>query len=211
MSVSFELNVQLRDVEGKGASRRLRRDGKVPGIIYGGGKDPAMITVVHNELLQHLEHEAFYSHVLTVNLGGQEERVILKDLQRHPSKPFVLHLDLQRVSATEKIRVHVPLHFIGEEVAPGVKQGGAVSHSLTDVEVSCLPQHLPEFIEIDMSGMEIGDTVHISDIVVPEGVEIPLLVQGPEHDLPVVAIHAARGGAAGEEGEEGEEAEETED
>jgi large subunit ribosomal protein L25 len=201
MSELFEIDALPRDDAGKGASRRLRHTGQVPGIIYGAHKDPAMISVAHNELAQHLEHEAFYSHILTLNLEGKKEKVILKDLQRHPAKPFVMHVDFQRVSAKEKLKTHVPLHFVNEDSAKGVKMGGVVSHHLTDVEVTCLPKDLPEYIEVDMAEMEIGDIVLMSGIVLPEGVEIPALAAGDEHDLPVVSLHGAR---AAEEEEEGE-------
>ena len=201
MSDTFTIDAQPRSDEGKGASRRLRRQGLVPGIIYGGETAPEMISLVHNELIQHLEHEAFYSHILTVNVDGKGEQVILKDMQRHPAKPFVMHVDFQRVSAKKKLKTNVPLHFVGENVAPVVKMGGAVSHHVTDVEITCLPKDLPEYIEVDMSAMEIGDAVHLSEVKLPEGVEIPALAQGPEQDLVVVNIHAGHGGM--EEEEEG--------
>jgi len=191
MSVDFVLNAERRNDEGKGASRRLRRTGRVPGVIYGAGKDAVSISLNHKDLLKNLESEAFYSHILTVKLDSGEEQAILKDLQRHPSKPAVLHIDLQRVSANEKIRVHVPLHFMGEEVAPGVKQGGGVvAHSLTEVEVSCLPKDLPEFIEVDLSKLDLNEPVHLSELKLPAGVEIVELAHG--HDLPVVSIHVPR-------------------
>ena len=205
MTISFEIGAVPRSDAGKGASRRLRRAGLVPAIIYGGHKDPEMVSVVHNELLQHLEHEAFYSHILTVDVTGNKQQVVLKDMQRHPSKPFVLHLDLLRVVAGEKIRVHVPLHFVNESKAPGVKMGGAASHQVTGVEVSCLPRDLPEFIEIDMSGMEMGDAVHLSEIRLPQGVEIPALASEGAEDLVVVNIHGAHVAPEMEEGAEGEE------
>ncbi|OOZ37774.1 50S ribosomal protein L25/general stress protein Ctc [Solemya velesiana gill symbiont] len=212
MSDLFEIEAQPRSDAGKGASRRLRRTGQVPGILYGAHQDPEMISVGHNELIQHLEHEVFYSHILSLKLDGKEQQVILKDLQRHPAKPFVTHVDFLRVSADEKIKTHVPVHFINEDTAPGVKMGGAVSHHITDLEVSCLPKDLPEFIEVDMDGMEIGDIILMSGVALPEGVELPALASGaPEHDLPVVSVHGAHaveeeeemGAAEGEaEGEE---------
>ena len=204
MTISFEIAAVPRSDAGKGASRRLRRTGLVPGIIYGGHKEPEMISVVHNELLQHLEHEAFYSHILTVDVGGNKQQVVLKDMQRHPSKPFVLHLDLLRITADEKIRVHVPLHFVNESKAPGVKMGGAVSHQLVDVEVSCLPRDLPEFIEIDMSELQMGDAVHLSEIKLPPGVEIPALASEGAEDLVVVNIHGTHVAPEAGEGPEGE-------
>lgn len=203
MSDIFSIDAQPRSDTGKGASRRLRHAGLVPGIIYGAHRDPEMVSLVHSDLLLHLENEAFYSHILTVNVEDRAEEVILKDVQRHPAKPFIQHVDFQRVSAKEKIKTHVPIHFIAEGKAPGVKMGGMVSHHVADVEVSCLPKDLPEFIGVDMSTMELGDTVTLSGLVLPEGVEIPVLAQGDEYDIPVVSIHT--GHAAPEEEETGEE------
>ncbi len=205
MSNSFEFEAELRDDTGKGASRRLRHAGLVPGIIYGAHTDPVMITLPHNELIHNLEQEAFYSHILSIKLGSKKEKVVLKDLQRHPSKPFVLHADFLRIDEKETIRVHVPLHFMNEESAVGVKAGGRISHTLTDVEVSCLPKNLPEFIEVDLAAMEVGQAIHLSEINLPEGVEIPALAQVPTHDLAVVAIHAPRAGGDEEAEAEGEE------
>ena len=204
MAETFEINAVSRSDTGKGASRRLRHSGKVPGIIYGAGKDPEMITVDHNELVLHLENEAFYSHILKVSVDGNAQKVVLKDLQRHPAKPFIVHLDLLRVSADEKLKMLVPLHFIGEDVAPGVKAGGTPSHTMTEVEVSCLPGDLPEYIEVDASALEIGDIVHLTDLVLPEGVELTALQQEGDHDASVMTIMVAR--AAKEVSEEEEEA-----
>ena len=207
MSVEFVLHAEPRDVSGKGASRRLRRAGRVPAILYGAGREPEMLSLAHNELLKDLENEAFYSHILNVNLDSRTERAILKDLQRHPFKPAILHVDLQRVSADEKIRLHVPLHFINQEIARGVKQqGGAVSHHLIDVEVACLPKDLPEFIDVDIAGLGLGESIHLSELRLPEGDELPQLAQGLEHDVTVVSIHGRKSGGEGEGG--GEQAEE---
>jgi len=202
MSDIFEINAQPRSDTGKGASRRLRHADLVPGIIYGARKDPEMISLGHSDLLLHLDNEAFYSHVLTVKVGKKSQKVILKDIQRHPAKPCVQHVDFQRVSAKEKLKTRVPLHFTSEAAAPGVKIGGVVSHHIADVEVSCLPKDLPEFIAVDMSAMEMGDTVLMSGIILPKGVEIPILAQGEEYDLPVVSVHT--GHATDEDEEEGE-------
>ena len=208
MSVSFELDAAIRDDMGKGASRRLRRTGKIPAIIYGGNVEPLPLVLDHDKVLHHLEHEAFYSHILNINVDGKVVQAVLKDLQRHTHKPGVLHLDLLRISKSEKLRMHVPLHFIGEDCAPGVKQsGGVVSHLLTEVEVICLPGNLPEFIDVDISALQAGESLHLSDISLPKGVELVSLVQGAEHDMPVVSIHLPRGtvesseeeSAAGEE------------
>jgi large subunit ribosomal protein L25 len=193
MAISFELNAEPRTDTGKGASRRLRHAGKIPAIMYGGNKDPEALTLDHNEVIRNLEHEAFYSHILTIRVGGSDTRAVLRDLQRHPSKPFVQHMDLQRVSETEKIRMHVPLHFLGEEGAPGVKAGGMVSHEIIEVEVECLPKDLPEYIEVDISGMDVGDSLHLSDLRMPEGAVLLELARGEGHDLGVVSIHAKRG------------------
>ncbi len=209
MSSEFVLTAELRTEQGKGASRRLRRTGRVPAILYGAGKEPVPLSVNHNELLRHLENEAFYSHILTIDVGGKKEQAVLKDLQRHPAKPFILHLDLMRVSAGEKIRVNVPLHFVGEDVAPGVKIGGGiVNHAITEVEISCLPKDLPEYIEVDLSRLELGESLHLSDLQLPPGVELVQLLQGEEHDVAVATIQATRGSAAAESGEEAGGAEE---
>ena len=206
MQENFEIIAVSRSDQGKGASRRLRREGMVPGIIYGGGRDPEMFATRHNELIQHLEREAFYSHILTVKVDGKGQKVVLKDLQRHPSKPFVVHVDLLRVAEGDRIKMHVPLHFINEATAPGVKAGGQISHTMTDVEVICAAQDLPEYIEVDMGSMNVGDIVHLTDLRLPEGVALVALSHGDpaEHDAAVVSIHAPRGGveveAGGEEG-----------
>jgi len=192
MAISFELNAEPRSDMGKGASRRLRHAGKVPAIIYGGNKDPEALTLSHNEVLRSLEHEAFYSHILTVKIGGSETQAILRDLQRHPSKAVILHMDLQRVSATEKLKTQVPVHLLGEEAAPGVKEGGLVSHDLTEVAVECLPKDLPEYIEVDISALEIGESIHLSGLTVPEGVTLTELARGEDHDSSVVSIHVKR-------------------
>lgn len=203
MSANFNLNAELRSDMGKGASRRLRREGKIPAILYGTGGEPVSLTMEHNQLIHSLENEAFYSHILTITIDGKDEQAVLKDLQRHPYKPAVLHADFMRVSATEKLRMHVPLHFIGEDVAPGVKQGGGVvSHLINDVEVSCLAKDLPEFIEVDVSAIELNATVHMSDLVLPKGVELVELTHGDDHDQPVVSIHLTRGSVEAVETEE---------
>jgi large subunit ribosomal protein L25 len=193
---TIEVVAESRADGGKGASRRLRREGLVPGIVYGGHRDPEMISVGHNDLLRKLENEAFYSTLLDLKLGGETAKVVLKDLQRHPAKPFILHVDFQRVSMQEKLRLTVPLHFENEQTAVGVKKGGVVSHNLTEIEVSCLPKDLPEFIAVDMADMEIGDAVHVNELVLPEGVE---LTHAVEADTPVVAIQAGYGGSASAE------------
>lgn len=201
MSVSFDVLAQPRSDTGKGASRRLRRQGLVPAVLYGGHQEPQMLSLAHNLVLQHLEHEAFYSHVLNLKVGDASAQVVLKDLQRHPAKPFVLHMDFMRVTQDEKIRMVVPLHFINEETSRGVKAGGNVSHHVTEVEISCLPRDLPEFIPVDLTEMEIGDILHLSQIPMPAGVS---LAHAPDPDEPVIVMHGARLGALGEGEEEAE-------
>jgi large subunit ribosomal protein L25 len=204
MSVSFDVTAMPRGDMGKGASRRLRREGLVPAIVYGARKDPEMIALAHNEVLKHLENEAFYSHILTLKVGEKATPVVLKDLQRHPAKPFILHMDFMRVTQDEAIRMVVPLHFLNEERAAGVKMGGNVSHHITEVEVTCLPKDLPEFIGVDLVDMEIGDIIHLSEVPMPAGVS---LAHAPDPDEPVVVMHGARSGAETEEGEAGGEEE----
>jgi len=207
MSEEFDLIAELREDQGKGASRRLRREGKVPAIIYGAGRPPRMLAFDHNRVIQQLESESFYSSVLTIKVGDKSQAAIVKDIQRHPSKRQVLHMDFQRIVADEKIRMNVPIHYLNEESAIGVKQsGGVVSHLITDVEVSCLPKDLPEYLEVDIAGLELNGMIHLSEIKLPEGVEIPELQHGPEHDQAIVSIHVIKQREAAE-GEEAEEAE----
>ena len=204
MAEEFDLVADFREDIGKGASRRLRREGKVPAIIYGGGRPPRGLAFDHNKVLRQLENEAFYSSVLNIKVGSKSQDAIVKDIQRHPSKRQILHMDFQRIVADQEIRMNVPLHFVGEKDAPGVKLGGgSVSHLMTDVEVTCLPRYLPEYLEIDVSQLALDDMLYLSDIKLPEGVTIPELAQGPEHDQPVVSVHIVR--AAPIEEEEGEE------
>jgi large subunit ribosomal protein L25 len=195
MSQDFVIEAFPRDDQGRGASRRLRREErKIPAIIYGGHKDATPISIWHNELKKALENEAFYSHVLTIELNGEKESVILKDLQRHPYKPLLSHADFQRVNKDEEIFVHVPLHLVNEETAPAIKTFGGVAFRLmTQVEVACLPQNLPEFIEIDLFDVEMDGIVHMSDLKLPEGVRIPALQHGTEHDQAIVTINKPKG------------------
>ena len=214
MKETFEINLMSRDDTGKGASRRLRHAGLVPGIVYGGGKDPQMVSAKHNELAHHLENEAFYSHILTIKVGEKDaQKVVLKDLQRHPAKPFILHFDFLRVSDKDQIKMTVPLHFEGEDAAPGIKAGGNLIHSMTELEILCEAQNLPEYITIDISDLDVGDTMHLGQVQVPEGVEILTLVQGGDSETAVVAIQAPKVETEPEdEAEGGEEPEaETED
>ncbi|BFM10294.1 50S ribosomal protein L25/general stress protein Ctc [Simiduia litorea] len=198
MSDAFTIIAEKRDLEGKGASRRLRRlAGKVPAIIYGGKSAPANVQLIHKDLVKSLENEAFYSHIISIVVDGKAEDVLLKDLQRHPSKPQILHADFQRVVRGQKMHVRVPLHFINEATAKGVKQGGGiVSHLMTDLEINVLPKDLPEFIEVDVANLGLGESLHISDLKLPKGVESIELSHGAEHDQPVVSIIKPRGMAA---------------
>jgi large subunit ribosomal protein L25 len=198
MQNRFEFEAEIRTGVGTSASRAVRRANKVPAVLYGGDSSPVLLALDHNKLVKQLDDEAVYSHVLRVKFNGQDERAILKDLQRHPSKAVILHMDLQRVSETEKIRVHVPLHFVGEDASVGVKKGGIVTHNLVNVEISCLPDVLPEYLEVELSALDIGESVHLSQLSVPEGVEIPALAQGAEQDVTVVAIHAKQSEALDE-------------
>jgi len=205
MSNEFIIEATNRSDLGKGASRRLRRENRVPGIIYGADKEPSSISVVSKELVKALENEAFYSHILTLKLEGTDVQVVLKDLQRHPAKNVPMHVDFQRVDATHKLHMHVPLHFLNEDRCVGVKSsGGIVSHLMTEVEVVCLAKDLPEFIEVDVANLELGSSLHLSDLKLAAGVEIRALQLGADHDLPVVSVIATRG-SIGEEagGEEG--------
>lgn len=203
MSANFEVNAQSRSDTGKGASRRLRLSGQLPGIVYGAHQEPTMISLKHHELVHALENEAFYSNLLTLKVDGKVETVVLKDLQRHPAKTFILHVDFQRVQADEKIRLHVPIHFINEESCPGIKSGGQASHVMADVEVSCLPKDLPEFIAVDMAKLEMGAILHASQLSLPAGVELAASDSG--EDPIVVTIHTTHRSEAGEEeAEEGE-------
>lgn len=190
---SFEFDAELRTATGKGDARRTRRLGKVPAIVYGGAVDPLKLNLNHNQVVKRLSNDAVYSHILTLKFDGKEERVVLKALERHPSRPIVMHMDFLRVSETDKLRVHVPLHFINQDIAVGVKRGGGVvAHGMVEVEVQCLPQHLPEYIEVDMAGLDIGDAIHLSALKLPVGVEIIELHHGAGHDHLVAAIHAPR-------------------
>ena len=190
MKTSFELAAEFRDAEGKGASRRLRRANKVPAILYGGHREPRALALDHTRLMLMLENERFYSTIINLRVGDVTQAAVLKDVQRHPAKNAVLHVDLQRVLENEKIRIAIPLHFKGEAAAPGVKAGGLVSHLRNEVEVTCLPKDLPEFIDVDLSGLGMNQMLYLADLKVPEGVEIPELSHG--RNSPVVSIHHAR-------------------
>ena len=188
----FEIVATPRSELGKAAIRRMRRTGQVPGIVYGAGKDPQPVSLTENVLRKQMENEAFFAHVLTAKIDGQgEEQVVVKALQRHPATSRVLHLDLLRVSATQKISMQVPLHFENEDTAVGVKQGGTIAHLLTEVTISCLPSDLPEFISVDVGNVDVGESIHLSDLVLPAGAEISGLDE--DHDSAVLNIAKPRG------------------
>jgi large subunit ribosomal protein L25 len=190
MKTSFELVAEFRETQGKGASRRLRHEGKVPAILYGGHSDARALTLSHQKLLIMLDNERFYSTILNLRVGDQTQAAILKDVQRHPYKNAIVHVDFQRVEENQKIRMNIPLHFVGASVSPGVKtQGGMVSHMRNEVEVSCLPKDLPEFIEVDLSGLSINESIHLSQLKLADGVELLSLAK---EDAAVVAIHSPR-------------------
>jgi len=191
MNKSFVVGAEPRNDQGKGASRRLRHAGKVPAILYGGKGEPSNITLNQLSLLTMVDDERFYSTIITVNVDGKSEQAIVKDIQMHPARTQVLHVDLQRVLADQPIRIHLPIHFLNAATSPGVKvQGGIVSHLKTDVEIVCLPEDLPEALEVDMGQMSLNDTIFLKDLKAPPGVTIPELTKG--RDIPVVSIHSPR-------------------
>lgn len=208
----FELNAEVREDKGKGASRRLRRQADmIPAIIYGAGKDPISLSIAHKDIHKACENEAFFSHILTINTGGSAEQAILKDLQRHPAKDRIMHADFMRVQMDQEITVEVPLHFINEDRCVGVKQGGGqISHNMTSVEITCLPGDLPEYIEVDVESVEVGSSIHMSEISLPEGVSIPSLQHGEDHDHVVVSVHEPKRAAEVDEVEVPEAADEEE-
>ena len=194
MSNVARLNAKTRSDIGKGASRRLRRiENVIPGILYGAGIEPTMLALDHNKVLKFLEDEAVYASILTINVDEKPLQVVLKALQRHPFKPKVLHMDFMRINPDVKLHMHVPLHFIGTETSPGILAGGVASHAMTDVEVICLPKHLPKFIEVDLSTVELDGNLHLSAVRLPTGVELALFSHGADNQDPViVSIHKPR-------------------
>ena len=198
--MSIEINAVKRDVKGTGASRRARRAGNVPGVVYGGSKAAVNLEMNHKELFLQFRHEAFHASILSLILDGKKEDVLLRDFQMHPVRNTIQHIDFQRVSANEKVHVKVPFHFLHEDTAPGVKVGGGiVAHILTEAEVSCLPKDLPEFIEVDLATLEIGQSVHLSQITLAKGVEFVALAHG--NDAAVAAIAKTRGGVSDDAGD----------
>ena len=209
----FNLDAQVRTDLGKGASRRLRHADKVPAILYGGEAAPVALTLEHNKVIQAQEFEAFYSHILTLNVDGKEVQALVKDMQRHPFKPKVTHIDFQRVIAGEKLHTNVPIHFINEEASEAIKAGGVAEHHVNEIEITCLPKDLPEFIEVDVASLEMDSTIHLSDIVLPKGVaSVELGKDDATHDLAVVTIKKAKKAAETDDTEasegEGEQASE---
>ncbi len=188
-----EINAEPRSETGKGACRRLRRGGRIPGVVYGAAKEPQAVSLSHDEVLRQLQREAFYSSILTIKVNADSEQVVVKALQRHPHKPEVMHIDFQRIDEKQKLTMRVPLHFINERECVGVRTGGGiVSHIMTELEISCLPRDLPEYLEVDVAQMNVGETLHLGDIVLPEGVEIYALQHGGDAGSPVVSITVPR-------------------
>jgi len=191
MSEVLSINAEIREDMGKGASRRLRHNGKIPAVIYGTGKKPVALTLNHDELSHALENEAFYSQIIEIRAGDVTQKAILKDLQRHPYKPLLVHADFMRINMKETLTTHVPLHFINAENCTGVKEeGGQLTHLMNDVEVTCLPSNIPEYIEIDVTNIALGSTLHLSEITAPDGIEFSAIT-GPDsgtHDLGLAAV-----------------------
>ena len=200
MSDQFELHAEARIDLGKGASRRLRRLADlIPAIIYGGAKDPQPLSLIRKDVEKALENEALYSHVLTVNIGKAKEKAIIKDMQRHPAKNNITHIDFLRVDDKVALKLHVPIHFLNETTCYGVKtQGGMIQHQATDIEVLCLPADIPTFIAVDMMDVEAGQIIHLSDITLPTGVTSVALALGEDHDLAVASVIAPKGGDEGD-------------
>jgi len=198
----FTLDAEIRTDLGKGASRRLRHAGKVPAVLYGAGKEAVSLTLNHNKLFQAQGFEAFYSHVLTLNIGKEKVEVLIKDMQRHAFRPLVMHLDFLRIDVKVALQTNVPLHFINEEKADSIKlNGGHAEHHMVDVEVSCLPGDLPEYIEVDLLNVELDQTIHLTDLVLPKGVSLVELNKGETHDLAVVTVKLAKGPKAEDQDE----------
>ena len=191
MSTNFTINAKSREDTGKGASRRLRRlTDEVPAIIYGGKKDAEKISILHKDITKALENDAVYSSIISLSIDGKAEDTIIKDIQRHPAKQIILHMDFLRVSKTTKLQTRVPLNFINEDICVGVKLGGGlIAHTMTDIEVSCLPKDLPESIDVDMAEVDVGQIVHLSDLTLPDGVESVSLSQGADYDLTVATVN----------------------
>lgn len=189
---SLELIAELRELTGKSAARRMRQlDNKVPGIIYGAGKDPQSITLLEKDVLKALESEATFSSILTLKVGDKKQKVVLKALQRHQTKPKILHIDFQRIRAKEKLTMNIPLHFVGEEECPGVEEDGVISRLQTELEIRCLPADLPEYLEVDLSKLKLDESIYLSDLKLPPGVELTVTLD-EENDLPIASVHVPK-------------------
>lgn len=197
MTDLFTLDAEVRTDLGKGASRRLRHANKVPAILYGEGQDPISLTLEHKNVYRAQQEEAFYSHVLTINIDGKPVECLLKDMQRHPFKQIVMHLDFLRVDATHAVHVNVPVHFINEEAAE--KKGGKMAHHVNEIAITCLPADIPEFIEVDVADIEVGQTLHLSDVALPKGVTSDELAKGEDHDQAVATLNAPKGSSGDSE------------
>jgi large subunit ribosomal protein L25 len=197
MTQTHEIKAQSRKDEGKGASRRLRRAAYVPAVVYGAGQAPESIQIEHNTILLAAKHEWFFSSILDLNVDGKVQKVLVRDWQKHPFKQLMMHMDFLRIDENAKLRVNVPLHFLNQETSTAGKTSGVViSHNLTEVEISCLPKHLPEFIELDLGALQAGDIIHLSDLKLPANVELPALQLGEAHDIPVVTVNVVKESAA---------------
>ena len=208
MSSNYVLNAQSRDVFGTGASRRQRRDSHIPAVVYGAGKDNETVTLDHDQVMHSLEKEAFHSAIIDLQTDAGSQQVILREVQMHPHRPLVLHMDFQRIKATEKLHMKIPLHFDGADVAPGVKaDGGILAHAITELDITCLPKDLPEYIAVDVSELGMNESIHLSGITLPEGVELTVTAYHEGEDPAVATIAApkvAEEEPASEEGEGGE-------
>lgn len=208
MSSNYVLNAQSRDVFGTGASRRQRRDSHIPAVVYGAGKDNETVTLDHDQVMHSLEKEAFHSAIIDLETDAGSQQVILREVQMHPHRPLVLHMDFQRIKATEKLHMKIPLHFDGADVAPGVKvDGGILAHAMTELDITCLPKDLPEYIAVDVSELGMNESIHLSDITLPEGVELTVTAYHEGEDPAVATIAAPKvveEESASEEGEGGE-------
>jgi len=187
------LNAEIRSEMGKGASRRLRKAGKVLGIVYGGKKDAVSIQLSHSDMLKATSNESFYSQVLGLSIEGKKEKVVIKDMQRHPWKPVIMHMDFNRINESETLNIRVPIHFVNEDLCIGVKRdGGVIAHLAADIEVTCLPASIPEFVEVDVENLNLGDVLHLFDLSMPEGVEITAMLHGGDGAAAIVQVNAPR-------------------
>ena len=206
MASNFALSARNRNMLGKAEVRRMRRlNGEVPAVIYGGKIDPQSISLVHKDVMKALENASLYAHIINLKIDGKDEEVVIKDIQRHPAKATVLHMDFLRINKSTYISIKIPLHFVNEDRCVGVrKQGGTISRTISELEVKCLPKDIPKCIEVDVSNIAVGETLHISNINLPRGVESVVLSQGPEYDLPVAVVNKSKGSSTTSDASEGE-------